>query len=57
MDKKHTYRLAIYTDHGQFIKKAYVTSDIDLTGILREGLFIHNTIHTHIGHVMEIAAN
>jgi len=36
MTKKHTYQLAIYTDRGQFIKKAYVTSDIDLTGILRE---------------------
>jgi hypothetical protein len=57
MNKKHTYQLAIYTDSGQFIKKACVTSDIDLTGILREGLFIHNDIHTHIGHVMEIATN
>ena len=25
MDKKHTYQLAVYTDRGQFIKKAYDT--------------------------------
>lgn len=36
MKQKHTYQLAIYTNSGQFIKKAYVTSDISLTGILRE---------------------
>lgn len=54
MNKKHTYQLAIYTDRGQFIKKAYVTSDIDLAGILREWLFIHDAIDTHIGHVVEI---
>lgn len=36
MEQTHTYQLAIYTNSGQFIRKAYVTSDINLKGILRE---------------------
>ena len=54
MEQKHTYQLAIYTNNGRFIKKAYVTSDINLTGILREWLFIQGAIDTHIEHMIEV---
>mgnify|MGYP001598997941 CR=1 FL=1 len=38
--KKYHYKLYIYSDRWKFIRTAKVVSDVNLAGILREGLFI-----------------
>jgi hypothetical protein len=38
--KKYHYKLYIYSDKWEFRRIARVEADINLTGILREGLFI-----------------